>query len=127
MATFNRQQAGREAERLACQFLQAKGMRLLVQNYYCYHGEIDLIMQDQDDIVFVEVRSRRRIDYGTALESINHKKIKKLQKTACHFLQMKQWLYQVNSRFDVVALHPIAGKMRLEWVKNAFSVEIEQS
>ena len=120
MNVFNRQQIGQNAEQEACKFLQAKGFRLLLQNYRCYHGEIDLIMQDQDDIVFVEVRSRHRLDYGNAFESINHSKMKKIIKTAMHFLQMKKWLDQVNSRFDVVAIHPVAGEMQLEWIKNAF-------
>ncbi len=117
---FNKQKIGQAAERLACEFLQKKGFRLLEENYRCYYGEIDLIMSDQDDIVFVEVRSRRRIDFGNAIDSINANKKEKLLKTATHFLQLKKWLHKVNSRFDVIAIHPIAGKMQLEWIKNAF-------
>ncbi|MBV9576096.1 MAG: YraN family protein [Gammaproteobacteria bacterium] len=123
MASFNSSQKGEVAEREACQFLQTKGLRLLTQNYRCYFGEIDLIMQDQDDIVFIEVRSRRRIDYGNALESINKTKRAKLIKTAIHFLQCTNQLHKTNSRFDVIAIHPIHGKMQLEWIRNAFSVE----
>jgi len=123
MASVNRQQLGKQAELNACQFLQAKGLRLLQQNYHCYYGEIDLIMQDQDDIVFVEVRSRSRSDYGSALESIGQTKIKKLIKAATHFLQKKNWLYQVSSRFDVIAIQTTGGNVQLEWIKNAFSAE----
>ena len=47
------------------------------------------------------------------------KKIK-LIKTANYFLQAQNWLYKVHSRFDIVAIHDIAGKMHLEWFKNAF-------
>jgi putative endonuclease len=123
MDTFDRQKQGKQAELNACEYLQAKGLRLLAQNYHCNHGEIDLIMQDQDDIVFIEVRSRNRVDYGNALESIKKNKINKLIKTATHFLQMKKWLYRVNSRFDIVVIHPIAGRLQLEWIKNAFTVD----
>lgn len=119
-----RKQFGKFSEHEACHFLQARGFILIQQNYFCRYGEIDLIMQDQDDIVFVEVRSRSRLDYGHAIETINHDKIKKLIKTGQHFLQARQWLYKVNSRFDVVAIHQIASKIQIEWVKNAFSVEI---
>lgn len=115
---------GKQAERQACEYLQANGLYLLQKNYYCYHGEIDLIMQDQDDIVFIEVRSRGRIDYGNALESITKTKINKLIKTASHFLQKRKWLDKVNSRFDVIVIHPLEAKMQLEWIKNAFTVEI---
>jgi putative endonuclease len=120
MDACNRQQKGRRAEEAACAFLQDKGFHLLQQNYRCYYGEIDLIMQDGEDIVFVEVRSRSRTDYGHAGESINKNKQMKLVKTATHFLQKKGCLYKVNSRFDVIAIHVAAGNMQLEWFKNAF-------
>jgi len=121
MGASNRQQKGKEAEQRACDYLQSKGFKLLEKNYHCTYGEIDLIMQDLEDIVFVEVRSRTRKDYGHALESINQAKITKLIKTATHFLQRKNWLDKTNGRFDIVALHPTDGKMQIQWFKNAFS------
>lgn len=120
MVTYDRQALGKKAEEEACDYLQAKGFRLLEKNYFCMFGEIDLIMQDGKDLVFVEVRSKSRIDYGNAFESIGRSKIKKLMKTAKHYLQKKKCLYKVNSRFDIVAIHPVQGKMQLEWIKNAF-------
>lgn len=123
MTTLTRQKKGQEAEQAACRFLQAQGLRLLEQNYRCYRGEIDLIMQDKNEIVFVEVRSRNRIDFGKPGETINKGKQKKLIKTALHFLQQKAWLFKVNSRFDVIAIHFLAGKPQLEWIKSAFLAE----
>jgi putative endonuclease len=123
MASYNSKESGQIAEQQACDFLQSQGLHLLEQNYRCYCGEIDLIMQEQKSIVFVEVRSRRRTDYGNAFESVNWSKRKKLIRTATYFLQMKKWLYKVDSRFDIVAIHPVAGKMKLEWIRNAFTVD----
>lgn len=123
MDPINRQQLGLEAEQKSCVYLQQQGLILLQQNYRCYHGEIDLIMQDQDTIVFVEVRHRSHLSHGNALESVHFGKRKKIIKTAIHYLQIKKWLYRRNSRFDIVAIHPIGGKMQLEWVKNAFTVD----
>lgn len=120
---YHRLYLGKQAELAACSYLEAKGFRLLKKNYRCYLGEIDLIMQDLDDIVFVEVRSRSRFDYGNASESIDKRKKSKLIKTATHFLQTKSWLYKVHSRFDVVAIHYVDNKMNLEWIKNAFWLE----
>lgn len=120
MVVFNKQQKGEQAEQQAHDFLQSKGFSLLQKNYRCYFGEIDLIMQDQEDIVFVEVRSRYRMDFGNATDSIDKNKQRKIIKTATHFLQLKGWLYKVNSRFDVIAIHSAASKMQLEWYKNAF-------
>lgn len=116
-----RQQLGQQKEQEACRFLLEKGFQLLTQNYHCRHGEIDLILRDRDDIVFVEVRSRSRSDFGHASETINKKKQLKLLKTATHFLQIKGWLYKVNSRFDIVAIQQTINGWQIEWIKNAFS------
>jgi putative endonuclease len=117
------QKAGKQAETQACSFLEQNGLKLLCKNYQCYHGEIDLIMQDKDHIVFVEVRIRHRDDYGSALESINNRKIQKLIKAATQFLQWKKWLYRVSSRFDVVTLQWVNDSIKLDWIKNAFTVD----
>jgi putative endonuclease len=123
MAKPNTTEIGKRAEEAACAFLETQGLQLIESNYRTRHGEIDLIMRDQDDIVFIEVRSRARIDYGTALESITTNKIKKIVKAATHFLQVRRCLYKVTSRFDFIIIQPNAGKMQLEWIKNAFWVE----
>ncbi len=115
MDTHKKQQ-GQQAEQQACKFLLAKNLRLITQNYRCKYGEIDIIMRDQEDIVFVEVRSRERTDYGNVLESVNRHKQKKIITTATHFLQQRDWLYTKNCRFDVVGIHPT----NIEWIKNAF-------
>jgi len=117
---MNKLDTGKRAEHLACQFLQEKGLKFLQQNYRCHHGEIDLIMQDREDIVFVEVRSRNHMEYGSALESISQSKIKKLIRTATHYLQRTNCLYKVTSRFDIIAIDLINGALHPEWIKNAF-------
>ena len=118
--TTTRKKLGFYAEQKAREHLQSKGLVLIEQNYSIHCGEIDLIMQDQEDIVFVEVRSRQYTHYGSALESINQRKINKLIKTAVYFLQSKKWLYKKNSRFDVVTIH---AQSQLEWIKNAFTMD----
>lgn len=121
--TYKRHITGQQAEKQAQRYLETKGMTLIQANYQCYQGEIDLIMLDGNHIVFVEVRSRARIEYGNALESITPSKIKKIIRAATHFLQKKNWLYSVPSRFDVIAIHPTNGELQLEWIKNAFLAE----
>jgi len=123
MDFINSQHSGQQAEQKAKIYLQSSGLQLLEQNYRCFHGEIDLVMRDQEDIVFIEVRSRKRMDYGYPAETVNKSKQRKIIKTATHFLQKAGWLYRVNSRFDVIALLFIDGKWQLDWIKNAFSVD----
>lgn len=124
MVILHKQKLGQEAEKKARAFLEAKGLYFLDANYRCRFGEIDIVMQDKDDIVFVEVRSRSRRDYGTAAQSINKTKMKKLILTATHYLQRKKWLYRVHSRFDVVAIHYQVKDASLEWIRNAFTADM---
>ena len=112
---------GQRMEQIACEYLQQKGFQLVQQNFRCYLGEIDLIMRDQDAMVFVEVRSRGRTDYGTALESINRSKQIKLIRAATCFLQWEKILYKVSSRFDVVAIQRTPGNLKIDWIKSAFT------
>jgi putative endonuclease len=115
---------GKRAEAMARLHLEKQGYILLVQNYRSKLGEIDLIMEDNSDIVFVEVRYRRRSDFGSAMESIDQRKKNKIIKTAMFYLQQKNWFYHKNSRFDVVTLQPVNGKLHLDWIKNAFVADL---
>jgi putative endonuclease len=123
MKNSTSRQIGLQAEEATQHFLEKKGLGLIQKNYTCYVGEIDLIMQDREDIVFVEVRYRTDLDYGDAIESITQSKITKLIRTAKHFLQEQGWLYQKNSRFDVVGCHGVEQNTEFEWIKNAFTVD----
>jgi putative endonuclease len=110
---------GLMAEENACVFLQARGFHLITRNYRCPFGEIDLIMQDGEEIVFIEVRSRTHKNPNDAIESIDQLKQKKLLKSAIHFLQKRNQLDKVICRFDVVGF----SGTQIKWIKDAFSYE----
>jgi putative endonuclease len=113
--------AGQNAEQQACKYLEKKGFTLLTRNYRCRSGEIDLIMQDCEEIVFVEVRVRNNLDFGSAVESVNYQKQQKIIKTANTFLSHKNWVDKVNCRFDVIGISYANTKASLEWIKDAFT------
>lgn len=123
MMDTSKQAIGKKAEQQANDFLQAHGLTLVEANFRTRFGEIDLIMQDQADIVFVEVRTRNRIDYGSALESVSQSKQKKIIKTALSYLQQKKQLDKIGCRFDVIAIDNLNPIKPIEWIKNAFSVD----
>src|SRR5690242_2161853 len=102
MANAKHLKTGKSGEDIACQHLLKNGLTLIERNYKCFSGEIDLIMQDKEHVVFVEVRVRHRTDFGSALDSVTPSKMQKLIRTATYYLQKKKWLYTRNSRFDVV-------------------------
>ena len=120
MLQTRKQRLGQQAEHEALVFLTNKGLTLLNKNFRCSLGEIDLIMRDDDYIVFVEVRSRSRTDYGRAGESVNHTKQRKITLAATYYLQQKQWLHTKSGRFDVVEIHYVDNQVTLDWYKNAF-------
>lgn len=107
---------GKIAEDKACDFLQKQGLKLVEKNYYCRSGEIDLIMRDQQELVFVEVRYRAKNDYGSALDSVDQHKIKKLISAASHYISTHQ--ADQPMRFDVIGFD---ASFKPNWISNAFS------
>lgn len=118
---------GEYTESLACQYLENKGFKLIEKNFNCRVGEIDLIMKDNDNIVFVEVRYRRSINFGSGAESITTSKQSKLIKTASLYLQQHAKLNKYPARFDVVSITGFIetdniGNINFDWIENAFGV-----
>ncbi|HDK37979.1 MAG TPA: YraN family protein [Thiolapillus brandeum] len=105
---------GEAAEALACRWLQEQGLELGRQNYRCKAGEIDLIMQDGDMLVFVEVRYRSHSGFGSAIDSITPAKQKKLLHAAQHYLQRLR--HTPPCRFDIIG---IDRNNQIEWIRNA--------
>jgi putative endonuclease len=114
---------GKQAEELASQYLQKQNLTLITQNYHCRRGEIDLIMQDQQTLVFVEVRYRKNARFGSALESIDYRKQTKIITTAEHYLLQSEDDY-FDYRFDVIAIMPThhSDEAEITWIKNAFQL-----
>lgn len=108
---------GSHAEDLACRFLLRQGLRLLARNYRCRRGEIDLILRDAGNLVFVEVRYRRQDRYGSGLESVDRRKQRRISLCAAHYLQQHPQQANRPARFDVVAVGPDGG---IDWIRNAF-------
>jgi len=113
---------GQQAEELALQHLVAQGFRLIVQNYACKMGEIDLIMQQHNLLIFVEVRSRNTSAYGGAAASITYSKQRKISRTAAFFLQNQPRFADADCRFDVIAFEQSQANMPhvIDWIQGAF-------
>lgn len=108
---------GVQAEQVAARFLQRQGLTLVQANYHCRFGEIDLVLRDQETLVFAEVRQRSSQDFGGAAASIDSRKQQRLILTAQHYLAALPHL--PPCRFDAVLLDAAEN---IEWVKNAFEL-----
>ncbi|MEA4869609.1 MAG: YraN family protein [Christensenella sp.] len=108
---------GRGGEMLAREFLERRGYILLRQNYRNGPREIDLVMRDQDSIVFVEVKARSQTRYGTPAEFVTTAKKRQLTLAAEAYL-MEENLWNAPARFDVVEVYLASGQVN--HIENAF-------
>jgi len=107
-------------ETKACDFLQAKGLKLITKNYCTKMGEIDLIMRDKDVLVFVEVRYRKSNAFGGAAESVNYAKIQRIIRAANSYLLRFNLIHTARCRFDVVAISGELHSPEMTWIPDAF-------
>ncbi|MDF1818911.1 MAG: YraN family protein [Immundisolibacteraceae bacterium] len=125
------QDRGYAAERAAERYLKTQGLTLVTRNFRGRQGEIDLIMEDGNILVFIEVRSRKSSRFGSAVETIDATKQAKLIKTAHLYLlgdskpaeksQQADGRLDRICRFDTVDFDGDIGEQNLRWIKNAFS------
>ncbi len=112
-----RQRAGSAAEQRALDYLTARGLRLVARNFRVRVGELDLVLQDRDELVFVEVRQRASAAWGGAAASVTPAKQARVRRAAQVFLAQHcgpgRW---PPMRFDVVAIE--GGQ--LHWIPGAF-------
>lgn len=103
---------GQAAEARALAYLQQQGMQLVERNFSCRCGEIDLIMREQQTLVFVEVRQRTSTRFGGAAASVTAVKQARLWRTAEYYLQ--RYAAPPGCRFDLIA---IQGD-ELNWIRH---------
>jgi putative endonuclease len=111
---------GMAGETAAKEFLLKQGLQWITSNYWCRFGEIDLIMQEGEYLVFVEVRQRRSMAYGGALASIGVTKQRKIIYSAQHYQLAQPQFSKQPCRIDVLTLQGVPP--RIDWIKNAISM-----
>jgi len=119
---MKRRDVGILGEKLAKDFLKRKGYRITETNYRCPEGEIDIIAKQGDFLVFVEVRTKTSLEFGSPEESITPTKKERMKATAAHYQQTHSNLPPLW-RIDVVAieLNPKGKPLRIELIENAVS------
>lgn len=108
------------SETVATNHLLKQGFKLLAENYTVRGGEIDLIMQCGEAVVFVEVRQRKSARYGSAAASISPQKIARLRRTALHYLVTAFERDDLPVRFDAILVKGTQESFRLEHLENIF-------
>lgn len=119
---MNRKDTGALGEKLARDFLKKKGYHIHETNFRCKHGEIDIVAEKKDYLVFVEVRTKTTDDFGSPEESVTHAKREKLIASALTYVTIHRNL-PPSWRIDFVAVElDQKGKAtRIELFENAIS------
>lgn len=116
-----RKRLGTWGERLVERWYIKEGYTLLERNYRCRLGEIDLIFKREQDLYFVEVRTKSSLSFGTAEESVSLRKKATIYKVSQHYMLHRQFNPQ-NIHFDVAAVY-VNPRTKKAWIKrypNAF-------
>ena len=114
---------GRRGEEAAVRFLERRGFEVLERNWTCHAGEADIIAQDEDTLVFVEVKTRSNADKGLPEEAVDKHKRERYERIAAAFLQTYDTV-DIAVRFDVVSILVIGSERAfLRHHVNAFSVD----
>ena len=100
---MHKQKIGKLGEKIAKNYFRKKGYKILGQHYCLRGGEIDLIVQKQGVLIFVEVKTRTSDKFGTPEESINYFKQKSLSRAINNYL-FKNDLKDLNCRVDVISI-----------------------
>lgn len=116
----NHRQSGADWEKTAETYLHSQGLRLLHRNFSSRFGEIDLIMDDQNTLVFVEVKYRSRSDHGSGADAVTAHKQGRISRTAAWYLAKNPHRAEQFCRFDVISIDSNKKDQGINWIRNAF-------
>jgi putative endonuclease len=111
---------GSQAEDFALAYLQQQGLVLIARNFACRLGELDLVMQHQKTLVFVEVKYRQHHGFGGSIAALTRAKQQRLVATAQLFLKSHSKWQRYPCRFDLVALQGPWPVPEVNWLQDAF-------
>lgn len=118
---MNNKIIGNRGENIAGQYLEEKGYNIIKRNLRNKSGEIDLIVEYEDFIVFVEVKTRRNFNYGFAYEAVGYNKQMKIINTSIEFLMEDEKYLNRKIRYDIVEIYLLKGKLSINHIENAFT------
>jgi putative endonuclease len=118
--TAARQEFGELGERIAERWLRRQGWRVVQRRFRAGHRDIDLVVERDDVVVFVEVKARRGAEFGDPVEAVNWNKQRQLVRSASVWID-RHGRPSESYRFDVVGVLVEGERVRVRHVANAFS------
>jgi putative endonuclease len=121
--TAANQELGELGERIAERWLRRRGWRVLQRRFRNGHRDIDLVVERDGTVAFVEVKARRGQAFGDPVEAVNWSKQKELVRSACVWID-RHGRPSESYRFDVVGILVEGERVRIRHVPNAFGLPI---
>ncbi len=116
------QSKGEKSERIAERFLKAQGYSVVARNYRCPAGEIDLIVQADGALRFVEVKGRWSVRQGSPLEQVHRAKQRHLARAAHYYIQRHPAWAEHRLYFSVLGIRWEGGEPQIDWIPEAFDL-----
>ena len=116
---YERHITGKIGEDIAIKYLQSKGYKIIERNFQCKQGEIDIVALDKQEIVIIEVKTRKCLEYGKPAEAVDYNKRKHIYKAAGYYLYIKK-LEKNFIRIDVIEVYIKENKYYIKHIKKAF-------
>ena len=117
-----RQEFGRLGERIAERWLKRKGWRVVQRRFRSGHRDIDLVVEREGTVAFVEVKARKGLAFGDPIEAVNWSKQRELVRSASVWID-RHGRPMESYRFDVVGVLVEGDRVRIRHVQNAFSLQ----
>lgn len=117
---YFKQELGKYGEDKAYEYLIKNNYKIIERNFLCKQGEIDIIaMSKEKELVFVEVKTRKNLKYGTPCEAVTPKKMKNIIFSSKYYIFLNK-LYNINIRYDVIEVYVFNTRYSINHIKNAF-------
>lgn len=111
---------GKFGEEKACEYLIKNNYKILDRNFSCRQGEIDIVaVSEQNELVFVEVKTRRSLNYGTPCEAVTYNKVKHIVASSKFYIYLNNF-YNLSVRYDVIEIFVYNYTFSVNHIINAF-------
>ena len=111
-----KQNLGKYGEDIAVKYLKNRHYIILERNFRSKQGEIDIIAKDNNELIFIEVKTRRNLKYGTPAEAVDNKKIQHIYNTANLYLKLKN-VRNIIIRFDIIEVYILNNRYCVNHIK----------
>ena len=115
---YERHILGKTGEEIGTKYLIKNGYKIIIRNFRCRQGEIDIIAQDKNEIVFIEVKTRKNTNYGYPIDAVDKRKQKHILNASKYYIYINK-LEKRNIRFDVIEIYK-KDKFYINHIKNIY-------